>query len=177
MGRQIRQHQKADKPAGRTQSGLPVWLPLVGGLLAIGIVIAMAAYVLNKDGSAPQYTPPAAQETKAPARPAPAKTVDTGKLVGRWLRTDGNYVLEIRSVDTAGKVNAAYFNPGPVNVSKAEVASDKGETQLVVELKDRGYDGNYYTLAYDPITDRLTGVYHQLTMGQQFDVEFVRMPR
>ncbi len=177
MGREIRQHQKADKSAGKTRSGVPAWLPLAGGLLAVGIVIAMAAYVLNKDDTASQSAPPVAEETKAPARPARARTLDTGKLVGRWLRSDGNYVLEIRSASADGKVDAAYFNPNPVNVSKAETSSEKGETQLLVELRDRGYDGNYYTLAYDPVTDSLAGIYHQLTMGQQFEVEFIRMAR
>ena len=156
---------------------MPAWLPLAGGLLAVGIMIAMAAYVLNKDDAAPQSTPPVAEEAKTPARPAPAKAIDTGKLLGRWLRPDGNYVLEIRSVSAGGKADAAYFNPSPINVSKAEVSSEKGEAQLFVELKDRGYDGNYYTLAYDSDTDCLTGVYHQLTIGQQFEVKFVRMPQ
>ncbi len=175
MSRQTTQHQKADKPVGRTRSGMPAWLPLAGGLLAVGIMIAMAAYVLNKDDTAPQSTPPLAEETKGPARPARAKTLDTDKLVGRWLRTDGNYVLDIRSVSADGKVDAAYFNPSPINVSKAEVTSENGEPRLLVELRDRGYEGSYYTLAHDSDTDSLAGIYHQLTMGQQFEVEFVRM--
>lgn len=177
MSRQITQHQKADKPAGRTRSRTPAWLPLLGGLLALGAVIAMMVYVLNKDDATRQSAPPVAEETKAPARPARARTLDTGKLVGRWLRSDGNYALEIRSVSAGGKVDAAYFNPSPVNVSKAEVSSENGEPQLLVELRDRGYEGSYYTLAYESDTDCLTGVYHQLTIGQQFEVEFVRMPR
>jgi len=32
--------------------------------------------------------------------------------------------------------------------------------RLFVQLTDRGYEGNYYTLGYDPDTDRLAGVYH-----------------
>lgn len=156
---------------------MPRWLPLAGGLLAVAIMVAMTAYVLNKDDAARHSAPPPTEEKDAPARLPPARTIDTNKLIGRWLRTDGNYVLEIKSVRPDGKVDAAYFNPSPVNVSRAEVFSEEGDPRLLVELRDRGYDGNYYTLAYDPATDCLAGVYHQLTMAQQFEVEFIRMAR
>src|SRR6476660_3349966 len=45
-------------------------------------------------------------------------------LNGRWFRTDGGYVLEIRSVDSSGKIDAAYFNPKSINVAKAEASRD-----------------------------------------------------
>ena len=34
-------------------------------------------------------------------------------LKGRWLRPDGGYIIQIRSVDGSGKMDAGYFNPGP----------------------------------------------------------------
>jgi hypothetical protein len=30
---------------------------------------------------------------------------------GRWLRLDGGYVLEIRSVDAGGSIDAVYLTP------------------------------------------------------------------
>ena len=45
---------------------------------------------------------------------------DFDKLSGRWLRPDGGYVLEIRSADASGKIDAAYLNPRPISIAKAE---------------------------------------------------------
>lgn len=45
---------------------------------------------------------------------------------------------------------------------------------VFVELKDKGYPGSTYTLAYDPETDRLEGIYYQATMKQEFEVVFQR---
>jgi hypothetical protein len=42
------------------------------------------------------------------------------KLTGRWQRPNGGYIIEIRSVEPDGRINAAYFNPQPINVAKAE---------------------------------------------------------
>ena len=42
------------------------------------------------------------------------------KLMGRWERTDGDYALELRSVDAEGKFDAGYFNPGKINVERAQ---------------------------------------------------------
>jgi hypothetical protein len=46
------------------------------------------------------------------------------KLNGRWLRPDGGYVLDIRSVDASGKIDAVYLNPKPINIAKAEASRD-----------------------------------------------------
>ena len=95
-------------------------------------------------------------------------------LKGRWLRPDGGYILSVKDVDTGGKIDAAYYNPRPINVSKAQ-ATQEGETlKVFIELRDAGYPGSTYTLIYDPKTDRLGGVYYQAAMGQRFDVMFVR---
>ncbi len=154
---------------------MPAWLPVVGGMLALAIMAAMGVYALRKGDATPATAPPIAEEQKSPPGPAAAKPVEADKLVGRWLRPDGNYVLEIRSVSADGKVDAAYYNPNPINVSKAEASNEDGKVRVVVQLRGGGYEGNYYTLAYVPGTDRLVGVYHQLTMGQEFEVEFVRI--
>jgi hypothetical protein len=71
-------------------------------------------------------------------------------------------------------VEAAYLNPRPINVSRAEVSVVGDTATLFIELRDAGYPGSTYELSYDPRSDRLAGVYFQAAMGQRFDVVFVR---
>jgi hypothetical protein len=99
---------------------------------------------------------------------------DFEKLKGKWLRTDGGYVLEIKQIASDGKIDAAYLNPRPINVSKAHASSEAGKMNVFVELRDRLYPGNYYKLTYDAGKDQLSGVYYHLGIQQQFDVVFVR---
>jgi len=89
------------------------------------------------------------------------------------VRPDGGYTLLIKAVNDDGSIDAAYFNPNPINVSKAQVSTESGKTNIFVELRDVGYPGSYYTLVYDPDSDRLAGVYHHLVLKQNFDVYFV----
>jgi len=96
-------------------------------------------------------------------------------LNGRWFRTDGGYVLEIRSVDSSGKIDAAYFNPKSINVAKAEASRDGSTVKVFVELRAPNYPGSTYTLSYDPQQDQLKGIYFQAVQQQNFDVNFVRM--
>ena len=98
------------------------------------------------------------------------------RLIGRWQRPDGGYVLEIRGVEGGGRLAVRYFNPSPINVSRAEWTSNLGRFAVFVELRDRNYPGATYELAYVPETDRLRGVYYQPLLGQPFDVEFARAP-
>jgi len=95
-------------------------------------------------------------------------------LIDRWLRLDGGYVLEIRSVDAAGKVDASYLNPRPINVAKAQATREGSTLKVFVELQAYGYPGSTYTLTYDPTGDQLCGVYYQAVLQQRFDVCFVR---
>jgi len=139
------------RPAGRP---LAWW---VGGL-ALLVVAGLAVYRLT--------TKPA-----APAAPSPAK------LVGRWLRPDGGYILQLSAPDANGLLKAEYFNPRPINVSRAEWKHQEGHLGVFVELRAPNYPGSTYTLAYDPAQDRLVGIYFQAAMQQQFDVVFERTPR
>ena len=68
-------------------------------------------------------------------------------LVGRWLRPDGGYIIQIRSVDGSGKMEAGYFNPRPINVSKAQASEESGKLKVFVELSDVGYPGSTYTFS------------------------------
>ena len=104
-----------------------------------------------------------------------ASATDYRPLVGRWQRTDGGYVIEIGRVATDGTMEAAYFNPRPINVSRAMASEFKGHLKVEVELRDTGYPGSSYTLLYDPDKDALLGFYFQAVQQQNFDVIFVRM--
>jgi uncharacterized protein (DUF2147 family) len=107
---------------------------------------------------------------------APAVGADQGyeALVGRWVRPDGGYILEIRKVAADGAIDAAYLNPRPINVSKARATRDGATLRMFVELRGPNYPGSTYSLTYDPKRDQLYGVYYQALQGQSFNVEFVR---
>jgi len=96
-------------------------------------------------------------------------------LKGRWLRPDGGYIIQVRNVEGGGKMDAGYFNPRPINVSRAEAKRDGGKIKVFIELSDVGYPGSTYALTYDPKEDVLRGVYFQAAVKQNFDVHFTRM--
>jgi hypothetical protein len=100
---------------------------------------------------------------------------DFQPLMGRWQRTDGGYVIDIRSIDAEGKIEAGYFNPRPINVEKAQASKDKEHIKVEVELRDIGYPGSTYTLVYVSEKDALLGYYYHAVSRQYFDVLFVRM--
>jgi hypothetical protein len=125
----------------------------------------------NKTEPAP---PPQAPDTNA-APSAAAVSPELAKLVGKWERPDGGYVVEIKSVEPGGKLEVAYYNPNPINVSRAAAWRDKGASKLVIELRDVNYPGCIYTLEYNPQSDQLFGQYFQATMQQTFEVIFARV--
>jgi hypothetical protein len=71
-------------------------------------------------------------------------------------------------------MDAAYFNPHPINIAQAEASWKKGKQEVFIELQDTGYPGSTYTLEYNPDQDAFTGVYFQATLKQAFEVVFVR---
>ncbi len=110
-----------------------------------------------------------------------APTADTpvaqkyDKLRGRWERPDGGYVIEIRSADSEGRLEANYFNPASIKVSQARAYQEGGVTKVFVELRDVNYPGCTYKLAYNAQSDQLFGQYFQATMQETYDVTFGRM--
>jgi hypothetical protein len=102
--------------------------------------------------------------------PAP----DPSKLAGRWLRTDGVYLLELGDATLDGLLKAAYFNPRSIHVSRAKWHRQDGDLGVFVELRDTGYPGSTYTLTYQPEKDQLSGTYFQAGLGQRFNVAFDR---
>ena len=106
-----------------------------------------------------------------------AFAADYRPLVGRWQRTDGGYVIDIRRVGSDGAMEANYYNPRPINVANAAASVYKDHLKVDLELRDIGYPGSTYTLLYDPEKDLLLGYYFQAVQRQNFDVVFVRLNR
>ena len=126
------------------------------------------------DAPAPKPAAPAAAPASVAATAVPDQV---RRVMGRWLREDGGYVLEIRGGETGGVLDARYFNPNPIRVSRAAWYEGGGRLQVLVELNDTGYPGATYILHHDPQADRLVGEYKQPAMQQTFEIEFVREPR
>lgn len=99
---------------------------------------------------------------------------DFQPLLGRWQRTDGGYIIEVRRIDSEGKMDAGYYNPRPINISRAQASMYKDYIKVEVKLRDQGYPGSAYTLVYDQLNDRLIGFYYHAVSKQKFDVVFVR---
>jgi uncharacterized protein (DUF2147 family) len=106
--------------------------------------------------------------------PQSLRKIDKQRLLGRWVRPDGGYVLELKGIGKDGSLKAAYFNPRPIHVSRAELSRKDGTLAVFVELRDVNYPGSTYSLHYDPKSDRLTGTYFQALQRQLFEVEFER---
>jgi len=137
------------------------------------VLLASAALVLFVSGDLVPGVGGQEAEAGQPATPT-SDQADPQRLVGRWVRPDGGYILELRDVKKEGSVQASYFNPRTINVSRAEVGRTDGSLTVFVELRDVNYPGSAYNLRYDPKTDRLIGTYFQAVQRQTFDVEFVR---
>ncbi len=105
---------------------------------------------------------------------APNETPDQGSIVGKWQRPDGGYVLEIKSIKANGQLDAAYYNPDPIHVAKAEVTQDAGKIKIYIELQDLNYPGSNYNLAYEPQSDQLKGLYYQAVEKVSYEIFFVR---
>jgi hypothetical protein len=90
------------------------------------------------------------------------------------VRPDGGYVIEISKIYPDGKVDAAYFNPSPIHVSRSTVSEKDGLIELFIELQGQGYPGSTYTLKYNPEYDAMVGIYFQAVIQQSFEVIFQR---
>ncbi len=142
-------------------------LVLIFGALAAGVF-----FLLNgKETKAQSPAPPTGKESVSTSEAVPG----FDHLKGRWRRPDGGYVIDIKDIDSSGKMVAAYFNPRPINVSRAEAALDGTTLKVFVELRDVNYPGATYRLTYDPGSDQLRGIYHQPALQQSFEIFFVRM--
>ena len=96
---------------------------------------------------------------------------------GKWVRPDGGYIIDIRSIDPSGKIDAAYFNPNPIKVAAAQLRQENGALNLFIELRDTGYPGCTYKLSYDREHDQLKGVYYQAAVQESYNIYFVRLDK
>ncbi len=160
----------------------PGWkLPRIAAAVLTVVVVVTGAYWWRSGSHADARTavvPTAETQVTNPPGSATAVTSPAfEKLKGKWLRPDDGYILEVKSVDDAsGKLEAAYFNPRPIHVAKAEASLDGASLKLFIELRDVNYPGSTYTLTYDPANDQLKGDYLQSALNQTFDVFFTRVP-
>ena len=150
-----KRHKSSSTEATDRQQSRTRRLKLFVVLISLIVVIAVTAGVLHQRGG----------------RQAQA---DYKKLVGNWMRTDGDYIISIRGVDTDGKVQAAYFNPNPIKVSQAKISSHGNAIMLFVELRDEGYPGSKYNLTYKASSDTLEGTYFQAQAQQLYEVVLQR---
>jgi len=96
------------------------------------------------------------------------------QITGEWLRTDGNYVLNIEKFNSDSTLNAIYLNPKPINIAETHWKVQDGYIYFFVKFDDEGYPGSYYSLGYLPEEDKLFGLYYQAAMNQEFEVVFER---
>jgi hypothetical protein len=102
------------------------------------------------------------------------QTSVSDRLIGKWQRSDGTYVLEIVSAGDSGKLTARYFNPNPINVEKAEWKIEKNSLFIRVIFRDVNYPGSTYTLEYSADKGYLYGNYFQAVEQTNYDVMFIR---
>ena len=112
-------------------------------------------------------------ETEVPVSPQ-AEGITPERLIGRWVRPDGGYVLDIRDVQDNGTLDASYYNPRSINVARAEWRRENGRLAVFIELCDKNYPGSQYTLRYFPEEDALAGTYFQAVHKQTFEIIFIR---
>jgi hypothetical protein len=105
----------------------------------------------------------------------PNADIPLDTILGRWLRPDGNYVIQINSIDSEKQIDAQYFNPRPIKIARAELIPAGSNLRIFIEFDDEGYKGSSYDLIYDPAQDALSGKYFQATYGQTYQIAFVRL--
>ena len=161
MSKGIPIHPTQGVPRGNTCKFLPALALAV--ICVVGVAWLMAGTVFAESGSPSKQTP---KQTPIQA--------DVNLLVGRWVRPDGGYVLELGEIKRDGSLKASYFNPRPIKVFSAKWSRKEEKINLFVELRDINYPGSKYNLQYDPKSDQLKGTYFQAVEKQTFDIEFVR---
>jgi hypothetical protein len=157
-------------PASSKKRFPVIWVVLgsVGLAIAAGIFLYYLRYADSRQATA--TTSGESSSEKA------ASTIDDQfrNLIGRWRRVDGGYIIDIRRIDANGQMDAAYYNPKSIHVSRGEASLKEGAQYIFIELQDVGYPGSTYTLMYRPQQDILAGFYFQATMKQTFEVIFAR---
>lgn len=137
------------------------------------VVFAAALFLFWPD----KNTNPPANTTLSPPVTSSTKKVNASgyeRLTGRWLRSDGGYFIEIRGAAADGKLDAGYYNPKPINVSRAEWIKQNDKIMVMIELLDVNYPGSTYALELLDTEDRMVGTYFQAVEKATYEVAFVR---
>ena len=134
--------------------------------LRVGIVVVLLALVVGVGIIGRRN-----QSTNVPLEAEQPKATPE-QLLGQWLRTDGDYVIDITDVDPDGNIEAGYYNPYPINVEEAHAIP---EADVFIKLVDQNYPGSTYTLDYNAEYDALTGIYFHAGRQEEFEVVFSRM--
>jgi hypothetical protein len=161
-----RNHAKTPSTGGPQPPARRRWI------LTTAAAVVLVAAAIGVLALWPLFTTP--REAMPAATRGGALVPEAQRVAGRWLRPDGGYVLEIRSVAPDGRLDAAYFNPSPINVAQARVRTIDGPVEVFVELRDANCPGATYRLVHEPADDTLIGLYTQPAVGQTFEVTFVR---
>jgi hypothetical protein len=145
-------------------------------------LVIVGALSLNSCSKSSPDSPTASAATSSTNIATAAATVVTNTtsenlLNGNWVRPDGGYVIEVRAVQSDGRLDAYYFNPRPINVARAEWRRENDGLHVFMELRDQNYPGATYKLRYLPQPDVLAGEYYQPVYQQTFDVQFIRQNR
>jgi hypothetical protein len=154
-------------PAPSTKNKNNRWLVIAGVF-----IIAATAYMFWPSA---EITPVENIVSPAPVASSSSPDIQQEKLVGRWQRTDGGYVIELKNPAKEGLIDAGYFNPNPIHVGKSAWQKKDGRLMVMVELQDQNYQGSLYKLEYQPPADKLTGTYFQAVERVSYDVEFTRI--
>jgi len=116
----------------RAGPGRRPWLLLVGAAIGAG-----GYALLSRGGSKPASVVP----SRVPAASLPATSLDDPdpqKLVGRWMRTDHDYMIWIEGVAPDGRLRARYLNPQPINVARAEIVDEDALYRALVDKRIAG---------------------------------------
>jgi hypothetical protein len=138
------------------------------------VVTCLAALALTSIIAGNAIAQSAAPAASGKAAPPASPTVGFDTLKGTWVRPDGGYRMVIAGVGADGRIEAMYFNPSQLPFAKAQASMNGSQLRASFELRAGGYDGSTYDLTYDPVSDRLNGVYYQAVVKQKFDIYFVR---
>ena len=168
--RQYRSQNRTNRNRRKIAPGV-----IIAAFAAIGLVILAGTLLYTGKLRIPQSAGPTAGQETTGRKPAAAMiTGEYQRLVGRWVRPDGGYVIDIRKIAADGTTETYYYNPRSIKVSRAAASRVGATTKVFIELRDIGYPGATYTLVYKPQEDVLAGVYFQPAVGQSFNVVFFR---
>jgi len=159
-------------------------------LLAIVVAVAVIFFISRKMKDDPvEVAPASSNDTASSSNATPPATADTSsssiapqdlekvlkQLEGKWQRTDGGYVIELKNPTPDGKINVGYYNPKPIHVGRSGWQYTAGKIIVAVELQDANYPGSLYTLQFFPRENVLAGTYFQAVEKVSYDVEFRRL--